>query len=78
MTSSIRSIRQALLFFGETELRKWIVLATLARTADDKPGELIRHSLVRARFCESVAQVGAERAWNNPRFLPACFRCWTL
>ncbi len=60
LTSSIRSIRQALLFFGETELRKWIVLATLARTADDKPGELIRHSLVRARFCESVAQSGTQ------------------
>ncbi len=25
LTSNIRSIRQALLFFGETELRKWIV-----------------------------------------------------
>jgi c-di-GMP-related signal transduction protein len=51
----IRSIRQALLFFGENDLRKWIALATLTRAADDKPGELILHSLVRARFCESVA-----------------------
>src|SRR5579863_3790589 len=57
LTSKIRSIRQALLYFGETELRKWIALATLARTAADKPSELIRHSLVRARFSESVARL---------------------
>ena len=60
LSSNIRSIRRALLYFGETELRKWIALATLTRTAEDKPGELIRHSLVRARFCESVARL-AER-----------------
>lgn len=59
LASNIRSIRQALLYFGETELRKWIALATLARAGEDKPGELIRHSLVRARFCESVARLAA-------------------
>jgi c-di-GMP-related signal transduction protein len=57
LTSNIRSIRQALLYFGETELRKWIALATLTRAGEDKPSELIRHSLVRARFCESVARL---------------------
>ncbi len=72
LTSSIRSIRQALLFFGETELRKWIVLATLARTADDKPGELIRHSLVRARFCESVAK-SAQKGLEQSAFLTGLF-----
>jgi len=62
LTSNIRSIRQALLYFGETELRKWIALATLARTAADKPSELIRHSLVRARFCESLARLAKTHA----------------
>ena len=62
LASRIQSIRQALLYFGETELRKWIALATLARTAEDKPSELIRHSLVRARFCESVARMAQQRA----------------
>jgi c-di-GMP-related signal transduction protein len=57
LTSNIRSIRQALLYFGEVELRKWIALATLARTASDKPGELIRYSLLRARFCELVIRL---------------------
>jgi EAL and modified HD-GYP domain-containing signal transduction protein len=72
LTSSIRSIRQALMFFGETELRKWIVLATLARTAEDKPSELIRHSLVRARFCESVARL-ANNGTEQSAFLTGLF-----
>jgi c-di-GMP-related signal transduction protein len=72
LTSHIRSIRQALLFFGETELRKWIVLATLARTAEDKPGELIRHSLVRARFCELVSRM-AKNGLEQSGFLTGLF-----
>jgi c-di-GMP-related signal transduction protein len=72
LTSNIRSIRQAMLYFGETELRKWIALATLARTAADKPGELIRHSLVRARFCESLAQLTGGGI-NQAAFLTGLF-----
>src|SRR5580704_8424911 len=72
LTNTIRSIRQALLFFGETELRKWIVLATLTRTAEDKPSELIRHSLVRARFCESVARLAAKNL-EQSAFLTGLF-----
>jgi c-di-GMP-related signal transduction protein len=70
LTSRIRSIRQALMFFGENDLRKWIALATLARTAEDKPGELIRHSLVRARFCESLA---VEKGLKQSAFLMGLF-----
>jgi len=72
LTSNIRSIRQALLFFGEAELRKWVVLATLARTGEDKPSELIRHSLVRARFCESVARL-AGNGLEESAFLAGLF-----
>lgn len=72
VTSQIRSIRQALLFFGETDLRKWVALATLARTAENKPSELIRHSLTRARFCESVAKM-ARKGLDQSAFLMGLF-----
>jgi EAL and modified HD-GYP domain-containing signal transduction protein len=72
LASSIRSIRQALMYFGETELRKWIALATLSRTAEDKPSELIRHSLVRARFCESLARL-AQKGLEQSAFLTGLF-----
>src|ERR1700689_4711098 len=72
LNSSIRSIRQALMYFGETELRKWIALATLSRTGENKPSELIRHSLVRARFCESVAKI-AQKGLEQSAFLSGLF-----
>jgi c-di-GMP-related signal transduction protein len=72
LANRIRSIRQAMMFFGENELRKWIALATLARTAEDKPGELILHSLVRARFCELLAQ-SAQKGWEQSAFLMGLF-----
>jgi c-di-GMP-related signal transduction protein len=72
LTSSIQSIRQALLFFGESELRKWIALATLANTADNKPSELIRHSLVRARFCELLSRL-ARTGLEQSAFLTGLF-----
>ena len=59
-------------FSARTELRKWIALATLARTAEDKPSELIRHSLVRARFCESVARL-AKKGLEQSAFLTGLF-----
>jgi EAL and modified HD-GYP domain-containing signal transduction protein len=72
LTSNIRSIRQALVFLGDQELRRWVVLATLARTAEDKPSELTRHSLVRARFCESVALL-AKNGLEQSAFLAGLF-----
>jgi EAL and modified HD-GYP domain-containing signal transduction protein len=72
VSGNVKSIRQALLFFGEIELRKWIILATLARTAEDKPSELVRHSLVRARFCESVARL-AKNGLQPSAFLAGLF-----
>jgi c-di-GMP-related signal transduction protein len=72
LNSRIQSIRQALVFFGENELRKWIALATLSRAADEKPGELIRHSLVRARFCELLAQATGN-GHNQSAFLTGLF-----
>jgi c-di-GMP-related signal transduction protein len=72
LNSRMRSIRQALLYFSDPELRKWIALATLARTAADKPGELIRHSLMRARFCESLARF-LETGLEQSAFLAGLF-----
>jgi c-di-GMP-related signal transduction protein len=52
----IHSILQALITLGEPGVRHWVAVAALPRMAEDKPQELVVHSLVRARFCETVAQ----------------------
>jgi EAL and modified HD-GYP domain-containing signal transduction protein len=55
----ISSLRHALNYMGEMELRKFISLIVLANLGDDKPIELIHLSLVRAKFCDSLAQIKA-------------------
>jgi c-di-GMP-related signal transduction protein len=55
LPSKIQSLRHALAFLGDAELRRWIALAVLPRLAEDKTAELVTHSLVRARFCEAAA-----------------------
>jgi c-di-GMP-related signal transduction protein len=51
----VQSIRQALALLGEQEIRNWVSLAALPTLALDKPDELMRTALVRARFSELLA-----------------------
>jgi EAL and modified HD-GYP domain-containing signal transduction protein len=52
------SIGRALVVLGEDGIRLWAALATLPMLATNKPGELVTLSIVRARFCERLAQLG--------------------
>ncbi|MEX0776973.1 MAG: EAL domain-containing protein [Phycisphaeraceae bacterium] len=51
----VGSIKQALSLLGEKKLKQWGALAVIACLNQDKPTELARTSLVRARFCELLA-----------------------
>jgi EAL and modified HD-GYP domain-containing signal transduction protein len=68
----IRSIQTALLTLGEDHIRRWVTLATLPRLATNKPGELLKLSLVRARFCERLAEL-AHSDGANQAFLAGMF-----
>ncbi|MEJ2658513.1 MAG: HDOD domain-containing protein, partial [Desulfobacterales bacterium] len=48
----ISSIRQAIVMIGETGVRRFLSLIAMAGLASGKPDELIRVSLIRAKFCE--------------------------
>ncbi|MFT2091778.1 EAL and HDOD domain-containing protein [Paraglaciecola sp. 2405UD69-4] len=50
----ITSLRHALNYMGEVEIKKFIALLALTNLSDDKPMELIHLSLVRAKFCDLV------------------------
>jgi c-di-GMP-related signal transduction protein len=68
----VQSITNALLTLGEGGLRSWVALATLPLLVTDKPHELLKLSLVRARFCEELdgaAQIGRP----NEAFLMGMF-----
>jgi c-di-GMP-related signal transduction protein len=51
----VTSIGHALSLLGEKEIRKWAALAVLTHLGKDQPNELMRLSILRARFCESLA-----------------------
>jgi EAL and modified HD-GYP domain-containing signal transduction protein len=55
LRSRINSIKQALVLLGQAEIKKWLSLITLAGMGMDKPGELVVHTITRAKFCESLA-----------------------
>lgn len=53
--AEISTIKQALVVLGAEEIKKFLSLLFAAQVAADKPAELIRLSLTRARFAELLA-----------------------
>ncbi len=51
----VETISQALRVLGERATRKWASLVTVTMMGEDKPQELVGTSLLRAQFCEELA-----------------------
>jgi EAL and modified HD-GYP domain-containing signal transduction protein len=62
--NKVQSLKQALTLLGLNKIREFSTILLLKRLGDDKPDELIVHSLIRSRFTEMLARrVGlSERA----------------
>ena len=60
----ITSIPMAVSYLGEVKLKKWIALLAMRGAFSDKPPELVRVSLIRARFGELLAP------YANPDYDP--------
>jgi len=56
-SKEISSLKHALIYIGEVELKKFIALLALADLKGNKSDEIIRASLVKAKFCEKIAQI---------------------
>ncbi len=55
--AEIETIKQALVVLGQAELKKFLSLLFTAQISSDKPAELMRMSMTRARFAEGLAQL---------------------
>ena len=51
----INSIRQAVAILGQKEVKKWATVAISIGMGEDRPGEITRLSLIRAKFAENLA-----------------------
>ncbi len=56
-TVKIKTIHHALVALGTREVRKWVSLVSMMGISAGQPRELNRVSLIRAKFCETIAIV---------------------
>jgi c-di-GMP-related signal transduction protein len=69
----VGSIMQALALLGEREVRKWVSLVILTFIGADKPSEVSVASLVRAKFCECLAEKTGLAQQASELFLTGMF-----
>ena len=55
LSNPINSIRQAVVYLGRNTLKTWATVISMADYSD-KPDELVRQALIRAKLCESLAK----------------------
>ncbi|MGS2721411.1 EAL and HDOD domain-containing protein [Paraglaciecola aestuariivivens] len=72
-SNKISSLKHALNYMGQVEVKKFIALLALANLGDTKPVELIHLSLIRAKFCDLVAQSKSMRTNPPEGFLVGLF-----
>lgn len=56
LREKVTSLQQAVIFLGAAEVNRFVTMAVTAALTDEKPNELIRLSITRARFCELLAE----------------------
>ena len=73
VNSEITSIRHAAAMLGQKELKKWINTAVTNQLCTDKPNEVTRISLLRAKFAENLAGIFEMSGFASELFLMGLF-----
>lgn len=56
LTNHVSNLRQATVLLGAGGVRRWVTLISLQTFSEDKPSEVFTLSLIRAKFCELIAE----------------------
>ncbi len=73
VNSGISTIRHAAAMLGQKELKKWINTAVVNEMYADKPGEVTRVSMLRAKFAEFLAPAFGMQDKSDELFLMGLF-----
>lgn len=73
LTVEVQSIMHVLNLLGIKEVRKWVSLLALSQLSQDEPEELVVESVVRARFCELIAEHTGKKEKSAEFFLMGLF-----
>ena len=68
MPRKINSIRNAVAILGQKEVKRWANAALSIQLAEDRPSEITKLSLIRARYAENLA-----KSFDMAMFSPALF-----
>lgn len=69
----VKSINQAIAYLGEHELKHFLMLMIISEMTTNKPQELVRLAIVRAKFCELLATASGRFGKQNNLFLLGLF-----
>ena len=73
VNAGITSVRHAAAMLGQKELKKWINTAVTKELCADRPSEIMRVSLIRARFAENLSVVFEMAGLSSELFLMGLF-----
>ncbi len=69
----VKTIKHAIAYLGEKELRRFIMLMIISELTTEKPGELVRLVLVRAKFCELLGLASPHKEDASELFVVGLF-----
>ncbi len=69
----VKTVRHAIAYLGETELRRFLMLVIISEFCSDKPDELVRLVLVRAKFCELLGEASPHNSLSSELFMMGLF-----
>lgn len=72
LSSAVTSLRHAIVYLGIGNIRNWVRILTLARL-DNRPAELLKMALVRARMCEQLSTGGKPSPHGEQAFMVGLF-----
>lgn len=73
VNSGITTIRHAAAMLGQKELKKWITTAVVSELCSDRPNEITRLSMIRAKFAENLAKLFGMAGQASELFLMGLF-----
>ncbi|MDR2771810.1 MAG: HDOD domain-containing protein, partial [Clostridiales Family XIII bacterium] len=73
LKEKVKSISQAVIMLGQTEIRKWITTAVARLLGAERPDEVTRLALIRARFAEWLALKFSMEKESKSLFLMGLF-----
>ncbi len=73
LNSEITTIRYAAAMLGQKELKRWATTAIVKNMCSDKPNEITRFSLLRARYAENLSKIFNMADASSELFLMGLF-----